>query len=181
MALPATIVRLNIQLSDVDRGVYDSLELRLARHPSETERYMVARAIAYALNVEEGIAFSKGGLSTTDEAPISIHDPTGRMTAWIDIGNPSAARLHKASKLAGRVRVYTWSELVALKKEAASIHRAEAIAVTTLPASFLDALAGVIDRRAELELLRTGGQLYATMGGHTFETPLIEAPLLAGA
>jgi uncharacterized protein YaeQ len=179
MALPATIVRLNINLSDVDRGVYDTLELRLARHPSETERYMVARAIAYALSVEEGIAFSKGGLSATDEAPISIHDATGRMTAWIDVGNPSGARLHKAAKLASRVSVYTWSDLVALKKEAPSLHRAEEIEIAFLPAGFLDQLAGVIDRRAEMELLHTGGQLYVTVGGQTFETPLVRTPLLA--
>jgi uncharacterized protein YaeQ len=178
MALPATIVRLNIQLSDVDRGIYDSVELRIARHPSETERYMVARALAYVLNVADGIAFSKGGLSATDEAPVAITDPTGRMLAWIDVGNPSAARLHKAAKLADVVKVYTWTDLVALRKEAASVHRAEAIEVVMLPAAFLDVLAAHIDRRADLEVLHTGGQLYVTIGNQTFETPLERAPLV---
>ena len=178
MALPPTIVRLNLQLSDVDRGVYDTLELRVARHPSETERYMVARVLAYALNVADGIAFSKGGLSSTDEAPLAIHDPTGRMLAWIDIGSPSAARLHKAAKLADVVKVYAWTDLVALRKEAASVHRADAIEIVLLPASFLDQLAEHIDRKADLEVLFTNGQLYVTIGSQTFETPLESAPLL---
>ena len=71
MALGATIYRVEIALSDVDRGLYESLDLRLAQHPSESLRYLVTRMLAYALSYEEGIRFSKGGLSSTDE-PTSI-------------------------------------------------------------------------------------------------------------
>ena len=119
MALTATLHRFAIQLSDVDRGVYESIDLRLARHPSESERYLWTRTIAYCLEYEpaqaEGsaprserrIAFSKGGLSATDEPPVSVRDPTGRLLVWIDVGSPSAERLHKAAKLAERVALYT--------------------------------------------------------------------------
>lgn len=168
---------MNINLSDIDRGVYETFELRVARHPSETERYMVARTLAYALNYQDGIAFSKGGLSATDEAPLAVHDPTGRLVAWIDIGNPSAARLHKAAKLTDKVSVYAWSDLVALRKEASEVHRADAIEIIVFPPAFLDQLAGCIDRRADLDVLQTGGQLYVTIAGQTFETQLERAPL----
>src|SRR5262245_43082790 len=98
MALTATIHHFEIALSDVDRGVYETLDLRVARHPSESARYLFTRTLAYCLSYEEGIAFSKGGISSTDEAPITVRDLTGVLRAWIEIGSPSAERLHKAAK-----------------------------------------------------------------------------------
>src|SRR4029079_18345960 len=98
VALGATIFRFAVNLSDVDRNVYESLDLRVARHPSESIRYLLLRVFAYALAFEEGIAFSKGGLSDSDEAPLSVRDPTGLLLHFIDIGSPSADRLHKAAK-----------------------------------------------------------------------------------
>ena len=77
MALGATIYRFLVTLSDVDRGVYESLDVRAARHPSESARYLLTRTLAYCLSYEEGIAFSKGGISSTDEPPLSIRDATG--------------------------------------------------------------------------------------------------------
>ena len=49
MALTATVYNFDVQLSDVDRGVYESLAIRAARHPSETEEYLVTRVLAYCL------------------------------------------------------------------------------------------------------------------------------------
>src|SRR5215217_7959547 len=115
MALTATVHRLNITLSDVDRGVYESLELRVARHPSESARYFWQRTLAYCLCYEEGIAFSKGGLSDSEEPPVSIHDPTGVRLAWIDVGAPSADRLHRASKSTRRVALFSATELSLLQ------------------------------------------------------------------
>src|ERR1041384_5848569 len=109
MALSATVYHLQIDLSDVDRNVYQQLDLRIARHPSETMRYLLARTLAYALLHEEGIAFSKGGLSDPDEPALSIRDLQGNLRAWIEIGAPSAERLHKASKASPRVAVFTYA------------------------------------------------------------------------
>jgi uncharacterized protein YaeQ len=68
--------------SHVDRGVYETLELRLARHPSESPEYLVTRLLAYCLEYTEGIAFSKG-LSDPDEPAIVVRDLTGALRAWI--------------------------------------------------------------------------------------------------
>src|SRR4029450_9446033 len=99
MALAATIYNFDIDLADSDRGVYETLALRVARHPSESDDYLIARLLAYCLEYTEAIEFSRGGLSEPDEPPIAIRDLTGRLQAWIDIGSPDAARLHKAGKL----------------------------------------------------------------------------------
>src|SRR5579859_3842249 len=151
MALQATLHRLEVQLSDVDRGVYEALDLRLARHPSESPRYFWTRALAYALSHEEGIEWSRGGLSDADEPPIAVYDPVRTLVAWIDVGAPSAERLHRASKRARRVAVFTHADLRALRREAAEgkVHRAEAIEVWTLEAPFLDALGDRLDRHVK--------------------------------
>lgn len=165
MAPSATIYRLGITLSDVDRGVYEALDLRVARHPSESARYFWQRVIAYCLSYEEGIAFSKGGLSDSDEPPVSIVDPTGILVAWIDVGSPSADRLHRASKAARRVALYSAAELEHLEREAASrrIHELDKIAVFLLKAGFLDALETHLQKHLELEIVRSDGTLYVTV------------------
>src|SRR5437764_13511461 len=118
MALGATIYNFDIDLTDTNRQIYESLSLRLARHPSESEEHLVARLLAYLLEFTEGIAFSRG-VSDANEPTIAIRDLTGALTAWIDIGTPDAARLHKASKAAGRVAVYTHKDPAQYMKQLA--------------------------------------------------------------
>ena len=102
MALTATIYNFDVQLSDVDRNVYETLSLRVARHPSETEEYLVTRVLAYCLEYADGIAFSKG-IAEPDEPAVVIRDLTGALRVWIEVGSPDAQRLHKASKASPRV------------------------------------------------------------------------------
>lgn len=181
MALTATLYHLQVTLSDVDRGVYEALDLRVAMHPSESMRYMLTRLIAYCLSFAEGITFSKAGIASTDDPPISIHDPTGLLLAWIDVGAPSAERLHRAAKAARQVALYSCTPLAQLQREAGtrSIHRADHIELWRLEPAFLDALAPHIDRNTRLELVRNDGQLYVTIGDTVLEGTLTRCPLLA--
>jgi uncharacterized protein YaeQ len=141
--------------------------------------YLLTRTIAYALLYEEGIAFSKGGLSSTDEPPITIRDLQGNLRAWIDVGTPSADRLHKASKAAPRVVVFTQHDPRLLVKEAATraIHKVEQIEVYALDSAFLDQLAALTDRNARWTLLRNDGVLYVTVGAETVSAPLTKQAL----
>jgi uncharacterized protein YaeQ len=158
-----------VNVSDVDRGVYTTLDLRLAQHPSESLRYLVTRALAYCLSYEDGIAFSKGGISSTDEPPLSVHDPTGLLLAWIDVGSPSAERLHKAAKAAPRVALFTTLDLAALRREAASIHKAGSIEVFRIEQRLVDEISAKLDRNLSFDLTRSDGHLYVTLGGATLE------------
>ena len=182
MAQTATIHHFEITLSDVDRSVYESLDLRVARHPSESARYLVTRTLAYCLAHEEGIAFSKGGLSSADEAPITVRDPTGVLLAWIDVGAPSAERLHKASKAARRVALYTHVDPMMLRREAATrvIHRIGDIEVYRFEPAFLDAVEAQVDRTTKLEIVRTDGRLYVTVGPRIIEGELTRVSLVEG-
>ena len=126
MALTATIYRVSVELAHIDRGVYETLDLRLARHPSETLDYMTARLLAYCLEYTEGIVFTDGVSSTADEPAILVRDLTGRTTAWIEIGLPSWERLHRGHKQAGRAAVYTHRGITQVLGELSGhgIHRA---------------------------------------------------------
>lgn len=168
MALTATIHSFDIQLSDVDRGVYETLALRVARHPSETEDYLMTRVIAYCLEYAEGISFSRG-LAEPDEPPIAIRDLTGTLQVWIDIGAPDAARLHKASKAAPRVAVYTHRDPAQLVRQLAGerIHRADALELYAIDRELLAGLCARLDRRMAFGLSVSDGQIYIDIDGAT--------------
>jgi uncharacterized protein YaeQ len=183
MALSATVYHIQIELSDVDRGVYESLDLRVARHPSESTPYLLTRVIAYALLFEEGIAFSKGGLSDTDEPPLCVKDLQGNLRVWVELGTPSAERLHKVSKASPRVVVFTQHDPRLLLREAESrpIHKAEQIEVYALEPAFLARLGALTDRNARWTLLRNDGQLYVTVGAETVSGTVTRHALVEAA
>ncbi|HJQ21676.1 MAG TPA: YaeQ family protein [Gemmatimonadaceae bacterium] len=173
MALTATVYTVDVQLSDVDRGVYESFSLKVAQQPSETDEFMVARVLAYCLEYHEGIAFSKG-LAEPDEPAIAVRDLTGTMLTWIDVGMPAAERLHKASKLARRVIVYTHKDAARLAEQLRGerIHRAKDIEIVALDRSLIASIVERLDRRMRLDVSVTEGHLYVTIRDETFDAPL---------
>jgi uncharacterized protein YaeQ len=183
MALGATVYHFEIELSDVDRSTYTSLDLRLARHPSESLRYLLTRTLAYCLSYEPGIAFSKGGLSSSEDPPVAVWDDTGVMRAWIDIGAPSAKRLHKATKATERVSLFSAVALPLLVAEAGTspVHRIEEIEVWPLDGAFIDQVADKLDRKQSFALTRSDGTLYLGLGSDTFTAPLSLARLVPTA
>ena len=163
MALTATISTFEIQLADVDRGVYEALALRVARQPSETAEYLLTRVLAYCLEYVEGIAFSRG-LAEPDEPALSVRDLTGALRVWIEIGAPDAARLHKASKAAPRVVIYTHKDPAPLMRQLAGerIHRADAVEIYSVDRAFLTDLVARSERRMVFALTVTDRHVYAT-------------------
>ena len=169
MALTATVHSFDVELSHVDRGVYETLSFRVARHPSESPDFLVTRVLAYCLEYEEGIQFSAGGLSDPDEPPLAIRDHTGALRTWIDIGIPDAARLHKASKAASRVVVYTHKDPDRLVRQLAGerIHRADALELYAVDRDLVAAWTDLLARRMSLALMVNDGGLYLTIGDST--------------
>lgn len=165
----------SVELSDVDRSVYESFELKLAMHPSESPQYLATRLLAYCLEYAAGIEFT-AGLSDGDEPAILIRDLTGRIEAWIEVGAPEAERLHRASKAAPRVAVYTHRELRTFlaRLEGKKIHRGAEIPIYTFGRGFIDQLAETIDRRIALSLSVTERHLYLDVGGTALSTVIEE-------
>ena len=175
MALTATIYVFSIDLSDLDRGVYETLELRVARHPSETAEYMLVRLLAYCLEFREGIELTEG-VSSGDEPALLVRDLTGRVTAWIEVGLPDASRLHRGSKLAGRVAVYTHRDARQLLGQlaGAAIHRGGEIPIRAFDRSEVEALARQLQRRTSLAISVSGQDVYVSLGEQTFTLPYVE-------
>jgi len=159
VALTATIYTFDIDLADHDRGVYETLALRVARHPSESEDYLLTRVLAYLLEYTEGIEFSTGGLSNPDEPAILVKDLTGRVQAWIEIGTPDPDRLHRASKAAPRVAVYVQRDPSQFLGRLAGerIHRAEALEIWAVDPARLE-------RRMNFSVSITDRELYLSVG-----------------
>ncbi|MCC7011464.1 MAG: YaeQ family protein [Planctomycetes bacterium] len=180
MGLTATMHRFEIELAHADRGVYASFELRVARHPSESAAFMIVRVLAYCIEYREGIAFSKGGISSVDEPAISICDLTGSRQVWIEVGAPSAERLHRASKATPRVALYTDRRLELLRTplQGQRIHRAAEIPVTVFPQPFLRELEAQLERSMRWDVSISDGHLYVTCAGRAFDTELHPQPLL---
>ena len=165
LAHGAIIHQFAVQLSHVDRGVYEMLDLRVARHPSENEEFLCARVLAFCLERREGLAFSKG-LAEPDQPALEVRDLTGVLQAWIEIGTPDAARLHRASKAAPRVVVYThtdaeryWASLAGER-----IHRYESLELYGLERALVAAFVARLERRVTMDLSVTDGALYLTLG-----------------
>lgn len=166
MALTSTMYTFDIALSDVDRNVYEQLNLKAACHPSETEEYFVTRVLAYCLEYREGIAFSKG-LSEPDEPAVSVRDLTGALKVWIEVGSPDAARLHKASKACPRVAIYTHKDprLLLRAYDGQKIHKADQVELHAVDRDLLAALVAHLDRRVTMTLSVSDRQLFIDIGG----------------
>jgi uncharacterized protein YaeQ len=175
MALGATMYGLRTDLSDVDRGVYQTLDLRLARQPSETLEYMLTRFLAYCLEFTEGIELTEG-VAAGDQPAVLVRDLTGRVTAWVEVGMPDAARLHRGSKLAGRCAVYTHRNItqVLAALNGRQIHRAAQIPVYEFGRGFVEEVAAALQRRNEATLSVIEQHLYLDLDGKAFSAAIVE-------
>jgi uncharacterized protein YaeQ len=180
LALGSTVHQFTIQLSHVDRGVYEPVDLRVARHPSESEAFLCARVLAFCLEWRDGLVFSKG-LADPERPALEVRDLTNTVLAWIEVGSPDAARLHRASKATPRVAVYThretrryWGSLAGGR-----IHRADSIEFYGLDRALVGALADRLDRRMAFELSVNDGVLYVTLGEESFSGVLTTHRLTA--
>jgi uncharacterized protein YaeQ len=168
MAQGSIVHRFSLDVSDTDRGVYEQLDLRLPQHPSETSQLFVARVLAWALNVEEGIE-SSGGVCAGDEPALRVMGPDGRLRVWIEVGSPDAARLERAARAADAVRVYCHRDPRPLVQQLASVRaaRLDKIELFALPLDLLDGLAQLLERSNTWSVLHTEGELYVTVGART--------------
>ncbi|MCW8853436.1 MAG: YaeQ family protein [Gammaproteobacteria bacterium] len=108
MALKPTIYKFRISLSDLNRDYYDTLSLTIAQHPSENLERMMIRVMAYCINAQEYLAFTKG-LSEVDEPDIWVRTLDDQIALWIDVGEPAVDRIKKSTRLAAKVKVYSFN------------------------------------------------------------------------
>jgi uncharacterized protein YaeQ len=173
MALPSTVYRASVQLSDLDRQVYEQLQTTIAKHPSETAERLVARLLAYALCFEEQLGFTKG-VGSGDEPDLWSKGADGRVRLWVEVGTPDPERLAKSCRHVERAILFvcgpTQSRWLTqhLQKLAASRN----LTVIGIDLDFLGKLVGNLQRAINWSLTVTEGALYLTVGDQTLETTL---------
>lgn len=160
MALKPTIYKFRIALTDMNRDHYDTLSLTVALHPSETEERMMARVLAYCLNANPQLQFTKG-ISTASEPDIWQQDLSGQHQLWIELGEPEVERVKKATRLASVVKVYTYQEKSDIwwqqNKGKLSYHSAE---IVRFDPQAISTLAANPKRTVDLSVMITGHTLF---------------------
>lgn len=173
MALPATIFKATINLSDIDRGVYETLSATVAQHPSETEERLVARLLAYALFYEEGLSFTKG-LCASNEPEIWVKSGDGRVQLWVEVGLPDSDRIIKASRHSEQVALLACGKALPNweQQHLPKLASLANLALIFIDQTFLAAVVQRLERAVAWSITITEGICYLTIGNETLETAL---------
>ncbi len=165
MPPPSTLFRFRIKTDSLSTPI----DIRVAMHPSETKIFMITRILAYALNYQDGIEFG-AGLSEPDAPAVRVIGTRGEISKWIDVGNPSARRLHKSAKAASQVLVYTYKDVERLKRDAQGekIYNSHKIEIFALDSDFLESLAEAIERDNHWSISLQDNELEVAMGEDIF-------------
>ncbi|EIL97399.1 hypothetical protein RHOFW104T7_10440 [Rhodanobacter thiooxydans] len=161
MALNATIHKVELQVSDMDRHYYAGHALTLARHPSETAERLMVRLLAFALYADERLEFGKG-LSDEDEPALWRKAYSGEIELWIELGQPDEARIRKACGRARQVVVVSYGGNAAelwWNKLGHTLGRHRNLSVLDIPAATVAELAALLQRGMRLQALVQDGQL----------------------
>ena len=161
MASNATVVKAELQVSDMDRQYYATHTLTLAQHPSETDTRLMVRLLAFALYADERLEFGRG-LSNDDEPDLWQRDYTGDIQLWIELGQPTESRIKKACARAKQVVVINYSGNAAQiwwDKIASSLTRLSNLTVLEIPEDAIQALPAIGERGMRLTALVQDGEL----------------------
>ncbi len=167
MAIKSTIFKAALQIADMDRALYADHALTLARHPSETDERLMARVLAFALNVpaddHDGALVFARGLSDGDEPDLWQHSLAGVLRHWIEVGQPAdERRITRACARAERVSLYCYAASVPIwwAAMAPKLARLRNLQVWQLPAAESQALAGLAERSMQLQVTVQEGQIW---------------------
>jgi uncharacterized protein YaeQ len=175
MALKPTIFKLQISLSDLNRNYYDTLNLTLAQHPSETVERMMARVLAFCINAQEHLVFTRG-LSSADEPDIWAHTLDDRISLWIDVGEPAVDRVKKATRLSSSVKVYSFN---ARQKSDVWWQKAQErfsqlnVAVYQFDWPGIQSLAALVQRTMDFSVMVSGDSAFISTESGECEVPWI--------
>jgi uncharacterized protein YaeQ len=176
MALKATIYKANIELADMDRNYYDSLQLTIAQHPSETEQRLMVRLICYILNAHNDLQFGKG-VSDEDEAAFWQINYSDEIALWIELGQLDEKRLKKACNKAANVKLYCYGPSVETwwSQSQGALNKFSKLSIEQFDTNTTDALVKLLSRTMEFQCSIQDGQLWLSCGE---ESLLIETKKL---
>ncbi|WP_068829301.1 YaeQ family protein [Pseudomonas sp. BMS12] len=172
MALQATPYKIELNLTDIDRNVYENLRFTVAKHPSETEERLCVRLIAYALWYHEQLAFGRG-LSDVDEPALWEKSLDDRVLHWIEVGQPDAERITWCSRRTEKFSLVAYGSLrVWQTKVLDTVRSLKNINVVAVQQEALEALARDLPRSLTWSVMISDGELFVTDERGQHEIPL---------
>lgn len=160
MAVKPTIYKLRISLSDLNRNYYDTLNLTLALHPSETLERMMARVLAFCINAQEYLVFTKG-LSEIDEPDLWVRTMDDQISLWVEVGEPAVERIKKARQRARKVIVYCFNSKADVWWQQAQKKISQLnVSVYKFDWDIIHTLAGQVQRTMDISVSISGDSAY---------------------
>ena len=171
MALKATIFKVDISISDMDRHYYADHNLTIARHPSENDERMMLRVLAFILNASETLSFTKG-LSEVDDPDLWQKNLHGGIELWIELGQPSEQRIKKGCNQSQEMMIYSYdspSFQMYWEKEKNRLAQRTNLKVVTIPESVGSQLAAQVNRQLQIQCTMSEGQAWLTLNNQSIE------------
>lgn len=172
MALKPTIYKFRLSISDTNRDLYHSPQVTIAQHPSENTERMMARILAFCVKYQPELSFTKG-LSSTEEPDLWSKTLDGMIAQWIEVGEPSLDRIKKATRLAQRVDIFSftsksdiWWEQTKNKSYQYNAH------IYRLSSQGIEALSSVIERGMDLSVMISGTSIFIDCDKGSFEVQI---------
>lgn len=165
MAQNATIYKVELSVSDMDRHYYETHKLTIAKHPSETDERLMVRLIAFALNAHEALEMTKG-ISTDDEPDIWQKSLSGEIDLWIALGLPSEKLVRQSCAKSKKVAIYAYGGRTAnmwWDKIKNSTTRFNNLQVVNLKEEDTAALAQLASRAMKLQVNIQDGEIMVSL------------------
>jgi len=176
MALKSTIFKAAIQIADMNRNYYTDHNLTIARHPSENDRRMMLRILAFCINADDTLNFTKG-ISTDDEPDLWQHELNGEINHWIELGLPDEKRIRKACNRTRRVTIYTYNQRsfdVWWPQIKNKLARFSNLAIYHIHDEELEQLEGLVNRNMQLQCTIQDGDIWLSDGVESVQVGLKE-------
>ena len=174
MALKATIFKVDLSITDMDRNYYADHQLTIARHPSESDKRMMLRILAFAFNASESLSFTKG-LSEVDDPDLWQVNYSDVIELWIELGQPSEQRIKKGCNQSQKMRVYSYQNGMFdnwWKKEQSNIGTRKNLDIFTIDEDVMETLANLVTRQMQIQCTIQDGQAWFNLGLENIEVTL---------
>ncbi|MGJ8694226.1 MAG: YaeQ family protein [Thalassotalea sp.] len=174
MAQKATIFKVELSITDMDRNYYADHQLTIARHPSESDRRMMLRVLAFAYNANEHLSFTKG-LSDVDDPDLWQKNYSDEIELWIQLGQPSEQRVKKGCNQAHKMVIYSYDSGMFeqwWKKEQKQLNLRKNLAIYTVPEALGEKLTDLVARQMQIQCTIQDGQAWFNFGEDNLEISL---------
>lgn len=174
MSLKATIFKVDLSITDMDRHYYADHQLTIARHPSESDKRMMLRILAFAMHASETLSFTKG-LSDVEEPDIWQKDYSDVLEQWIELGQPSEQRIKKGCNQSQQMTVYSYHNGMFenwWQKEKNALMTRKNLSIYTIAESIIESLTLAVSRQMQIQCTIQDGQAWFNFGEETVEVSL---------